>query len=68
MHDLTLAAKCAQMLDGKLQNLSLLQLSAVRIPRRCRDQSPELAEGRVNPVAPLLLDHPPPAFPRCVLA
>lgn len=68
MHDFTLAAKRAQMLDGELQNLGLLQLSAVRIPRRRRDQSPELAEGRVDPVAPLLLDHPPPAFPRRVLA
>jgi len=56
------------MFDGELQNLGLLQLSAVRIPRRCRDQSSEFTEGRVDPVAPLLLDHPPPAFPRRVLA
>lgn len=68
MHDLTLIAKRAQMLDGELQNLGFLQLSTVRIPRRRRYQSPKLAEGRVDPVATLLLDHPPPAFPRRVLA
>lgn len=64
---LTLIAKCAQMLDGELQDLRFLQFSAVRVPRGRRYQPPQLAEGRVDPVAALLLDHPPPAFPRRVL-
>lgn len=65
---LTLIAKRAQMLDGELQDLRFLQLSAVRIPGGRGYQSSKLTEGRVDPVATLLLDHPPPAFPRRVLA
>lgn len=64
---LTLVAKRAQMLDGELQDLRFLQLSAVRVPRRRRNQPPQLAEGRVDSVAALLLYHPPSAFPRRVL-
>lgn len=64
---LTLVAECTQMFDSELQDLRFLEFSAVRVSRGRRDQSAQLAEGRVDPVATLFLDHTSPAFPRRVL-
>lgn len=55
------------MLDRKLQNFGLFELSTVRISRCCWHQSSKLTEGCVYSVASFFLDHSSSTFPRGVL-